>query len=61
MTDETFKRAMAKIEAKYLKGMAEHDGGMDKAGLTRKQWLECLQEEAIDTVFYCEVLLGMED
>lgn len=57
--DKIYLSALAKIKNKYRKGVEEH-GGMDKAHLTRKEWLIELQAEAIDTVFYCEKLISME-
>lgn len=61
MNDPIMLSALEKAANKYKKGVAEHGNkGMVAANLTRKQWLESLQEEAIDIVFYCEMLIQME-
>ena len=58
MPDEVYRRAAERIRVKYEKGMIEHGGiGMEKAGLPPLEWIKALQEEAIDTVFYCEILI----
>lgn len=48
-----------KTEEKYMAGVKEHGGQMDDAQISMEDWLACLQEEAIDTVFYCEKILTM--
>ncbi len=61
--DAIGKEVVRKVDAKYKAGMIEHGEGvrgMSDAGLSRLEWLLALQEEAIDTVAYCEVLIQQE-
>lgn len=55
MTDKLLNRTITKMENKYNAGVKEHGGkGLEQANLTRIQYLENIQEEALDTVNYCE-------
>jgi len=58
MTDKICNGALDKIAAKYKAGMIEHGGkGLEESPGDLATWLTALQEEAIDTVMYCEKLL----
>ena len=60
--DAIYKAAIDKIAAKYRKGMEEHGNRcMEAADLPSLEWLNMLQEEAIDTVFYCEAILQAKE
>jgi len=62
MTDKVYQKAEKKIKAKYVQGMIEHGGrGLSLAQGGEREWILALQEEAIDTVFYCEKLLQCID
>lgn len=58
MVDILQQRVREKIEGKYKQGVEEHGGiGLADAPNDFKTWIVALQEEAIDTVHYCEKLL----
>lgn len=58
--DKIMASAMEKVRLKYLKGVIEH-GGMQNSSNGFIDWILELQQEAIDTVFYCEAILQTHD
>ena len=54
---EVMESALKKAKAKYLAGVKEHGGSMDRCDLSQKEWLINLQEEMIDSLFYIEKLI----
>ena len=49
--------ALVKMATKYDKGVAEHGGGLHTKPDNTRMWLENLQEELMDGVFYIEKML----
>ena len=54
---EIKEKALKKMSDKYDAGCLEHDGGLAKAPDDLVLWLESLQEELMDGVFYIEKAL----
>lgn len=58
MTNE--ERVIEKIRARRKLGMAKYGIGVEREDLTRKQWLQHAQEEAMDMAVYLEKLIQLE-
>lgn len=60
MTDRHVASVRAKLLQRSEKGIRTYGVTTDKAGLTRRQWLQHAQDEALDLAVYLENLLAME-
>lgn len=57
MTDLIYQKIAQKLAQKYIQGMKEHGLGLQAQPNDLKAWVIALQEEAMDTVAYCEKII----
>lgn len=60
MTDKYVERVMAKHRERSLAGHLKYGTTMERPDVTRRQWLEHAQEEALDLAVYLERLIAEE-
>ena len=55
------ERVIDKMRERREAGRMEHGHTMERTDLTRRQWLENLQEELTDAAVYAQKLIDMEE
>ncbi len=60
MKTEVEESVIAKIRVRRAVGRVIHRRTMERTDLTRAQWLQHAQEEAMDLAIYLEKLIQME-
>lgn len=61
MTDPTVERVRAKLLIRSDVGQRKYNTTVSASPLTRRQWLQHAQEEAMDLAVYLQRLIDMED
>lgn len=59
-TDQNVNRVRAKLHERMLRGLSKYGVTTERTDLTRKEWLQHAQEEALDLAVYLEKLIRME-
>lgn len=59
-TDLNVESVRAKLHERMLRGLSEYGVTTERTDLTKKEWMQNLQEEMLDAVVYLEKLIQME-
>lgn len=61
MSDPIVEAVIAKMRGRSALGVGKYGVTLAGAGLSRRQWLEHAQQEAMDLANYLECLIAQED